>query len=111
MESSELLSTLRRDPSLLSDHELLFLDYAIHHAWRSLHDGGPVYFPPCNAEQLVELHALIRGEMTRRGFQHLIADELDTRSSTLEQQRRVIEVGLVRQVMRGGLPESGGYDE
>ncbi|MHB2025094.1 MAG: hypothetical protein ACYCPQ_00440 [Elusimicrobiota bacterium] len=89
MENSELIGTLQRDPSQLTDHELLYLDHAIHSAWQ--HECGGqagIPFAPCSIDHLVELHAIIKRQMDLRGFRHLIADKLDARTSLLEQQRR-----------------------
>lgn len=97
MENSELLVTLQRDPSQLTDHELLYLDHAIHSAWQNKCGGrGGIPFMPCTLDHLVELHSIIRRQMDLRGYRHLIADKLDAKTSLLEQQRRAGDAGFFR---------------
>jgi hypothetical protein len=96
--SGVLVNILRDNPSRLSDHDLLFLDYMIHNAWKNKRDGGVVRFPPFSFEFLAELHLLIKREMYRRCFRHLITDELDAHSSFLDQQRRTVAVGFAGRI-------------
>jgi len=69
----------RTDPAKLSDQELLALDLVLHQAWKHKRAGGTVHLgdKSWSFEDLVNLHALVRKEMSRRAFQHTIKDELD----------------------------------
>lgn len=69
----------RSNPANLSDQELLSLDFLLHRAWKHKRDGGKVYFgnKSWSFEDLANLHALVRQEMSKRGFQHTTNDELD----------------------------------
>ncbi|MBI4370291.1 MAG: DNA adenine methylase [Elusimicrobia bacterium] len=79
IELSDFGNLFRMDPAKLSDQELLSLDFILHRAWKHKRDGGQVRFgnKSWSFEDLINLHALVRKEMSRRAFQHTIKDELD----------------------------------
>ena len=110
MENTDLIGLLENDPGTLSTHELLYLDYITHYAWKNKCEGlKQIHFELCSLAYLVGIHALVRQEMNARGFRHLISDTLEARSSALEQQRRTIEVGfIVRPAIGADFP---GLDE
>lgn len=75
----------RSDPAKLSDQELLSLDFILHRAWATKRSGKRVSengkdwdFP-----EFLDLHALVRQDMSRRAFQHAIKDELDDQTQPL----------------------------
>ncbi|MBI4676109.1 MAG: DNA adenine methylase, partial [Elusimicrobia bacterium] len=82
IELADFGNLFRTDPAKLADQELLSLDYLLHRAWKHKREGGQVHFGDkyWSFEDLVNLHALVRREMSSRAFQHTAADELDSQT-------------------------------
>ncbi|OGS08265.1 MAG: hypothetical protein A2270_10565 [Elusimicrobia bacterium RIFOXYA12_FULL_51_18] len=68
----------RSDPAKLPDQELLSMDFILHRAWTMLQAGHKVFDETTNwdAQDILALHIVVQLEMTRRGFQHTIQDDL-----------------------------------
>lgn len=85
IELADFGNLFRTDPAKLSDQELLSLDFILHKAWKVKRDGGRIHFgeKSWSFEDIINLHALIRKEMSKRGFQHTLNDELDEQTQPL----------------------------
>lgn len=79
IELADFGNLFRSDPAKLSDQELLSLDFILHRAWKVKREDGRVHFgdKSWSFEDLINLHAFVRHEMSKRAFQHTLADELD----------------------------------
>lgn len=78
-------SLFRSDASKLSDQELLSMDFILHRAWAMKRSGHRVFEngKDWDYPELLELHADVRREMSRRAFHHAIQDELDAQTQPL----------------------------
>lgn len=82
---AEFGNLFRSKPETLTDQELLSMDFILHRGWKFLRDGHKVFFPGelWDFKDLLELHMVVREEMSKRGFQHTIKDELDDQTLPL----------------------------
>ena len=66
------------EPGKLSDQELMSLDFILHRAWEMLRAGHNVFQDGrlWDFQALLDRHAAVLQEMTRRGFHHAIEDDL-----------------------------------
>jgi len=87
IELADFGNLFRSTPTNLLDQELLSLDYLLHRAWKVKREEGRVHFgeKPWSFEDMVNLHILVKEEMSRRAFRHNFQDELDTQSQRLSQ--------------------------
>lgn len=77
-----------KDPSELSDQELLSMDFILHRGWSFLRAGHKVFSRGklWNYKDLLDLHAVVRNEMNRREFVHSIKDELDDQTPAINER-------------------------
>lgn len=85
IDLSQFGTLFRTSPEKLTDQELLSMDFLLHRSWQFLRGGHKVFFPSelWDFNDVRELHKTVRQEMTTRGFQHVIKDELDDQTRPL----------------------------
>ncbi len=86
IELSDFGNLFQSEPAKLTDQELLSLDFILHRAWSSMREGHWIHFgeESWGFEDLIDLHAAVRDEMSQRAFQHTIADELDEQTQRFQ---------------------------
>ena len=86
---AEFANLFRMSPEKLSDQELLAMDFILHRAWKYKREGHRVFFNDTTwtYDDLMELHAEVKGEMSNRAFKHMLHDELDDQSERLAKEQ------------------------
>lgn len=91
IDLSQFGNLFQREPSELTDQELLSMDLILHRSWAFLRAGHKVFSPGrlWNYGDVLNLHIKVREEMNRRAFVHTVKDELD--DSTLRRMETAKE--------------------
>jgi len=78
MDLNDFGSLFKKNPSELNEQELLSVDLILHKAWKLKTEGGRVHLgeKSYSNEDIINLHALVLGEFTKRGVKHTLDDEL-----------------------------------